>query len=62
MTPCLCMCFLCGLLELSGAAGHFLLYLAVNPKFLKGRNGTFSLFPMLGESLAVLAASIDCYH
>lgn len=62
MTPCLCMCFLCGLLELGGAAGHFLLCHAVNPKFFKGRNGMFSLHPVLGESLAVHAASIDCYH
>lgn len=45
MTPCLCICFLCGLLELGGAAGHFLLCHAVNPKFLKGRKWCFLLAP-----------------
>lgn len=45
MTPCLCMYFLCGLLELGGAAGHFLFCHAVNPKFLKGRNWYFLLAP-----------------
>lgn len=49
MTPCLCMCFLCDLLELpwypGGAAGHFLLCHAVNPNFLKVRKWYFVLAP-----------------